>query len=206
MNVHFEAASRRPGHRARLAEVLRECACRSADAAACRPPLRKRRPLARRAGFHVADPEPRAALRRSKQHLAPTLARTKPRGFHIPAGRSQPRRERRAGTDCIEAVFEFETAFGRANGVVRLIEEDGAWRAWTAAHHARGAARLSRRPAARRERRREVFARLRGRELARPAPQGARLHRSRSHGPDRGRRPGRAVGARRGSTISASTR
>ena len=63
--------------------------------------------------------------------LAPTLARTKPSGFHIPAGRSQPRRERRAGTDCIEAVFEFETAFGRANGVVRLVEEGGAWRAWT---------------------------------------------------------------------------
>ena len=55
--------------------------------------------------------------------LAPTLARTKPRDFHIPAHRSQPRRVRRAGTDCIEAVFEFETAFGRANGVVRLVEE-----------------------------------------------------------------------------------
>ena len=63
--------------------------------------------------------------------LAPTLARTRPSGFHVPAGRSQPRRERRAGTDCIEAVFEFETAFGRANGVVRLVEEGGAWRAWT---------------------------------------------------------------------------
>jgi putative flavoprotein involved in K+ transport len=63
--------------------------------------------------------------------LAPTLARTKPANFHIPAHRSQPRRERRAGTDCIETVFEFETAFGRANGVVRLVEEGGAWRAWT---------------------------------------------------------------------------
>ena len=63
--------------------------------------------------------------------FAPTLARTRPSGFHIPASRSQPRRERRAGTDCIEAVFEFETAFGRANGVVRLVEEGGAWRAWT---------------------------------------------------------------------------
>src|SRR4051794_28659034 len=35
--------------------------------------------------------------------LAPTLVRTRPSGFHIPANRSQPRRERRAGTDCIEA-------------------------------------------------------------------------------------------------------
>ena len=57
--------------------------------------------------------------------LAPTLARTRPSGFHIPAGRSQPRRERRRGRDCIEAVFEFETVAGRANGVVRLVEEGG---------------------------------------------------------------------------------
>ena len=63
--------------------------------------------------------------------LASTLARTKPRGFHIPAARSQPRRVRRAGIDCVEAVFEFETAFGRANGVVRLVEEAGDWRIWT---------------------------------------------------------------------------
>jgi putative flavoprotein involved in K+ transport len=33
----------------------------------------------------------------------------------------------------MEAIFEFETEFGRANGVVRLVEDaaDGAWRAWT---------------------------------------------------------------------------
>ena len=65
--------------------------------------------------------------------FAPTLARTRPTNFHIPVERSAPRRVRRAGTDCIEAIFEFETAFGRANGVVRLVEDtaDGAWRAWT---------------------------------------------------------------------------
>jgi cation diffusion facilitator CzcD-associated flavoprotein CzcO len=65
--------------------------------------------------------------------LAPTLARTRPRDFHIPAERSAPRRVRRAGVDCIEAIFEFETDFGRANGVVRLVEDpaDGVWRAWT---------------------------------------------------------------------------
>ena len=65
--------------------------------------------------------------------LAPTLARTRPRDLHIPAERSAPRRVRRAGVDCIEAIFEFETDFGRANGVVRLVEDaaDGAWRAWT---------------------------------------------------------------------------
>ncbi|MFZ5784609.1 MAG: flavin-containing monooxygenase [Pseudomonadota bacterium] len=64
--------------------------------------------------------------------LTPALARTQPEDFHIPADRSPPHRVRRAGVDCIEAIFEFATAFGRANGVVRLVEEaDGAWRAWT---------------------------------------------------------------------------
>ena len=65
--------------------------------------------------------------------LAPTLPRTRPANFHIPAERAAPRRVRRAGVDCIEAIFEFETAFGRANGVVRLVEDaaDGIWRAWT---------------------------------------------------------------------------
>lgn len=63
--------------------------------------------------------------------LAPELSRTKPRGFHIPEGRSQARGVKRAGTDCIEAIFEFEIAVGRANGVVRLIEEEGDWRIWT---------------------------------------------------------------------------
>src|SRR3979490_241041 len=55
--------------------------------------------------------------------LAPTLARTRAAGFPLPAERSVPRRVRRAGTDCIEAIFEFETAVGRANSVVRLVEE-----------------------------------------------------------------------------------
>jgi putative flavoprotein involved in K+ transport len=67
-----------------------------------------------------------------KAALAPTLARTRPTNFHIPAERSGPRRVGRAGIDCIEAIFEFETEFGHANGVVRLVEDaDGTWRAWT---------------------------------------------------------------------------
>ena len=92
--------------------------------------------------------------------MAPTLAQTRPTNFHIPVERSAPRRVRRAGTDCMEAIFEFETDFGRANGVVRLVEDpvDGAWRAWDAAHHARGTARLSRRAAAGPERRRALRA------------------------------------------------
>ena len=63
--------------------------------------------------------------------LAPVAAAARARHVHRPDDRSPPRRVRRAGTDCIEAIFEFETAVGRAGGVVRLVEEDGAWKAWT---------------------------------------------------------------------------
>ncbi|HSJ40862.1 MAG TPA: monooxygenase, partial [Xanthobacteraceae bacterium] len=40
----------------------------------------------------------------------------------------------RAGTETIEALFDFETAFGPANGVVRLVPDPQApsqLRAWT---------------------------------------------------------------------------
>src|ERR1041384_8755237 len=40
--------------------------------------------------------------------LAPTLSRTEPHHFHIPGERSHARRVKRAGVDCIEAIFEFE--------------------------------------------------------------------------------------------------
>jgi len=64
--------------------------------------------------------------------LAPTLARTKPVNFHIPPRRTPPRRVNRAGTESIEAIFEFETAFGPGNGIVRLVpDSQGRLRAWT---------------------------------------------------------------------------
>ena len=64
--------------------------------------------------------------------LRETLARTRPRDFHIAPGRTPPRWVTRAGTDCIEAIFAFETAFGPGNGVLRLLPEgDGRLRAWT---------------------------------------------------------------------------
>lgn len=56
---------------------------------------------------------------------------TAPRGFAIAAGRTPPRRVTRAGTDAIEAIFTFETATGPCNGVLRLVNEGGAPRAWT---------------------------------------------------------------------------
>lgn len=53
----------------------------------------------------------RAAI---EQALRPTLDRTRARDAHLPDDRSPPRRVRRAGTDCIEAIFEFDTAAGGA--------------------------------------------------------------------------------------------
>jgi cation diffusion facilitator CzcD-associated flavoprotein CzcO len=63
--------------------------------------------------------------------LAPTLAAARPHGLALAAGRTPPRRLARAGIDCIEAIFTFHTATGPCTGVVRLVSEDGATRAWT---------------------------------------------------------------------------
>ncbi len=69
-----------------------------------------------------------------KTTLQNTLARTRPTNFSIPAKRTPPRWVSRAGTQCIEAIFEFDTAFGHANGVVRLVPDaktPSRLRAWT---------------------------------------------------------------------------
>ncbi len=50
-------------------------------------------------------------------------------GFAIAENRTPPRRIRRTETEVIEAIFEFETAIGRGNGVVRLLADEPA-RAW----------------------------------------------------------------------------
>src|SRR5476651_258924 len=66
--------------------------------------------------------------------LRDTLARTKPHNFSIPAKRTSPRWVSRAGTQAIEAIFEFDTAFGHGNGVVRLVADPKTptrLRAWT---------------------------------------------------------------------------
>ena len=70
--------------------------------------------------------------------LRERLARTKPKNFHIPARRTPPRWVTRAGTEKIEALFEFETAFGRCAGVVRLVPDPqmpSRLRAWTPLQH-----------------------------------------------------------------------
>jgi cation diffusion facilitator CzcD-associated flavoprotein CzcO len=56
-----------------------------------------------------------------------------PRGFAIDPERRAPRKVMRAGTDCIEAMFKFETKVGRGSGILRLIPDpaDGRLKAWT---------------------------------------------------------------------------
>ena len=51
------------------------------------------------------------------------------RGFVIAKNSTPPRRIRRHGVDVIEAIFDFETAVGYGNGVVRLLAERPA-QAW----------------------------------------------------------------------------
>ncbi len=58
-------------------------------------------------------------------------ARAGPKGFRIAENRTPPRRVTRGGTETIEAILAFETDGGRCNGVVRLIEDGGAPKAWT---------------------------------------------------------------------------
>jgi cation diffusion facilitator CzcD-associated flavoprotein CzcO len=65
----------------------------------------------------------------------PSLARrAAPKQFRIDPERAAPRRVTRAGTNCIEAIFSFETATGRGHGILRLIPDlsDGhRLKAWT---------------------------------------------------------------------------
>jgi putative flavoprotein involved in K+ transport len=69
-----------------------------------------------------------------KATLSETRARTKPTNFRIPPKRTPPRWVSRAGTPSIEVIFEFETAFGPAHGIVRLVldpQTPSRLRAWT---------------------------------------------------------------------------
>ncbi|HET7847876.1 MAG TPA: NAD(P)/FAD-dependent oxidoreductase [Pseudolabrys sp.] len=63
-----------------------------------------------------------------------TVARAKPSNFRIPRERTPPRWVSRAGTECIETLFAFDTASGAANGVLRLVPDPQSpahLRAWT---------------------------------------------------------------------------
>jgi thioredoxin reductase len=62
--------------------------------------------------------------------LAETLDRVQPKNFRIAPDRWPPRAVMRAGRDCIEAFYEFETSVGTGNGVLRLVPGENGWRAW----------------------------------------------------------------------------
>ncbi|MGC1350082.1 MAG: NAD(P)/FAD-dependent oxidoreductase [Xanthobacteraceae bacterium] len=60
--------------------------------------------------------------------------RTQPSDFRIDPRRAAPRKVKRAGTEAIEAIFQFETAEGRCSGVLRLtpdISDNSQLKAWT---------------------------------------------------------------------------
>ena len=64
--------------------------------------------------------------------LRQTQSRAQVRNFHIPVKRTPPRWISRAGEENIEALFEFESAFGPCAGVLRLRPDDqGKLGAWT---------------------------------------------------------------------------
>lgn len=66
--------------------------------------------------------------------LRANVAAMSPNRFSTGFERTPPRIARRAGVETIEAIFGFETAFGRARGVVRLVEDPdaaGKYKAWT---------------------------------------------------------------------------
>jgi putative flavoprotein involved in K+ transport len=66
--------------------------------------------------------------------LKAQAAQAAPSGFAIDPDRAAPRKVMRAGTSAIEAIFKFETAVGRGDGILRLIPDaaDGnRLKAWT---------------------------------------------------------------------------
>lgn len=68
------------------------------------------------------------------QELAARAPEATPTHFKITSNRAPPRWVMRAGTNCIEAIFNFETAIGRGSGIIRLVPgtTDGdRLKAWT---------------------------------------------------------------------------
>jgi putative flavoprotein involved in K+ transport len=66
--------------------------------------------------------------------LAAHARGTRPSRFKVAHNRTPPRNVERVGTAAIEAIFDFETAIGRASGIVRLTPDGGDGgrpKAWT---------------------------------------------------------------------------
>jgi putative flavoprotein involved in K+ transport len=70
--------------------------------------------------WHLKTMNGRAAIEAT---LTRTLVDVRPGGFRLATGRTPPRLVRRAGTQAIEALIDFETARGSGVGVVRLVPD-----------------------------------------------------------------------------------
>ena len=89
--------------------------------------------MARRAGAEL-EPADHQRRQRDPEGTARPRGDAQPTGFRIDPDRAPPRRVTRAGTNCIEAIFKFETKIGRGSGIIRLIPDaaDGnRLKAWT---------------------------------------------------------------------------
>ena len=121
MNVADRKHATAPGGRQSWLEGF-AAALQSQDAGAAADTVSAGRPVARRAGLHL-DHRDRGRPRGHRGDAAADARAHQPGEFHIPPQRTPPRWVSRAGTECIEAIFEFETAFGPGNGVLRLVPD-----------------------------------------------------------------------------------
>ncbi len=81
-------------------------------------------------GWNLSSHNGRAAI---GAMLSRSLANTAPKNFRLAPQRTAPRYVERAGNEVVEAMFEFDTAIGAANGVLRLLpapDHPTAARAW----------------------------------------------------------------------------
>jgi len=76
--------------------------------------------------WNISPHEGTSAIVNRLLEVQPTIQAQK---FRVAQNRTPPREVKRAGVSVIEAIFEFETALGRAHGVVRLLaaQPDKAW-------------------------------------------------------------------------------
>jgi putative flavoprotein involved in K+ transport len=71
--------------------------------------------------WHITPRQGRADIAAA---FADRQSTTQARNFRLADERTPPRLVKRLGIECIEAIFEFETALGRGNGVVRLSPDN----------------------------------------------------------------------------------
>lgn len=64
------------------------------------------------------------------ERLRNTLDHARPQGLRLAENRTPPRRVKRAGVECTEAMFAFETRTGPCEGVLRLVATPEGARAW----------------------------------------------------------------------------